>query len=100
MNYHSKGVDFMEKTKFDELYVGKNKVVWCKTKKLAIELLKRADSLGYSWRGGKSYLDTNWWEEYRESTCYYLSQGLFTNKNSYEEEGYEIIEFKGFDKEV
>lgn len=85
----------MNKMEFDKKYVGKKLVVWCKTEELADRFLKLAREFGYKWCNGKKYSELTRWEEYEESTCYYIANGEYSYKVYFEENGFTVVEFKG-----
>jgi len=88
----------MIKQQFDASYLGK--AVHCKTKELADEFLKLADSVGYTWPGGNRIFanDKDYrYEKYSHKTCFVVYNAgciMFGPKEFYEQHGYEIIEFK------
>jgi hypothetical protein len=71
-----------------------NNVVRCETEEQANELLRWANSKGLTWSSGKNYLSENQWEFYGKDTCYCLKDGLFSDKDYYENEGYRVLSFK------
>ena len=79
----------MNKQEFDEKYVGENIVVHCKTEELANELLKLANSFGYT----KRDWENNMYYIFESETCYRISSGMYSPKEFYEEnkEEYEKI---------
>lgn len=85
----------MNKEDFDNKYVGKELSVRCKTEDLANEFLILADSFGYKWRNGCSYLFSNCWNIFEEYTCYRIFNGLFESLDFCESNCFNIIEFKG-----
>lgn len=56
---------------FDKVYLGK--AVHCNTEKKANHFLKLADSVGYRWVSGKSLIEKNRWKQYKEETCYFIT---------------------------
>lgn len=48
----------------------KKLAIHCDTEEKANELLKAFDKLGKKWANGISYLDVNFWDKYKEKTCY------------------------------
>lgn len=64
----------MNKSQFDEKYV-LGVAVNCATQELAEEFLALADSFGYSWNSGESYLLIS--RFCGEETCYCISEGTY-----------------------
>ena len=83
----------MTKEEFDKKYVDDRAVVNCKTEKEAIDFLKMAHQFGYKWESGKSFLHETYFDTYGEDTCYSISDGLYSEKQLYEELDRKIIEF-------
>jgi len=81
-------------TKFKKKIFKKGNAVHCKTQKQAMKLLKYADSKGYSWTLGDSYLNYNNWGGYREETCYYLNDGEYGNLDYARNNGDNILKYK------
>lgn len=68
---------------FDSLYLGK--AVHCDTEKKANLFLALADSVGYKWCNGKSLIEKNRWKQYKEETCYFITnKGISHGDYSYE----------------
>ena len=42
----------------------------CRTEDQAIKFCEESHKLGKSWRTGKSYLKENYWDDYKQKTCY------------------------------
>ena len=80
---------------FDYNKIMKEKtVIHCKTEKEAINLLKWADSVGLKWCSDNSYLNKNYWYEYKKDTCYNLYDGEYTKIIYYEDEDYNILSYE------
>lgn len=72
----------MTREEFDRLYL--NKRVHCDTEEKANEFLALADSVGYKWKSGKSLIEINNWETYKEETCYDIEEdGFMFSSTSY-----------------
>jgi hypothetical protein len=69
----------MNKQEFDEKYAGENIVVHCKTEELANELLKLANSFGYTNRDWEN----NMYYVFESETCYIILRGMYAPKNFY-----------------
>jgi len=80
-------------------YVGK--VFHCPTEELANEFLMIAHKQGWSWSSwsmGKPLVEENYWDDYKENTCYILLKNktvMFSEIDFYEKGNYTIIEFEG-----
>lgn len=85
----------MTKEQFDKKYVGEELVVNCRTKELAKECLKLAHRFKYKWRTNESYVETSYWNGYRENNCYSFCNGTYRDKSYFVNKGYKIVEFKG-----
>ena len=89
--YSYKQAPKMSKEEFDKLYVGENLVVNCRTEELANEFLALANSFGYKWFSGKSYVEfKNYWVVSEENTCYNISKGTYGTTSYWLEKDYEI----------
>lgn len=62
----------------NRLKINDNTVVHCTTEELANKVLAIADRLGYKWCNDKigSFLDNNYWNNFKEDTCYNLVEGM------------------------
>jgi hypothetical protein len=69
-------------------------VVHCSTIEEAKELLTWADSKGLKWCDLVSYLDKDYYSDYRDQTCYNLKGGYIDCTGYFAHEGYTILEFK------
>lgn len=77
-------------------YKGKY-VMHCKTEEEAEIFCKYLHSIGYKWANGDFYLSKNYWNDYKESTCYDFNKGQIGNKEYFEEAiGYTILEMEDF----
>ncbi len=101
--YYTKGAkwqwtDDMLEPVFDwELFKDKsNKIaVHCKTEEEAKDFCKQMHEHGIKWWTGESCLDDNWWEEYRENTCY-EGVGMFGGYEYYESVNHTILEYEDY----
>lgn len=84
----------MNKQKFDEMYVDEHTAVHCEDKQDATEFLSLADSFGYEWGNGLSFIKNTQWHEYTASTCYCIKRGTFCRKGWYEERGNKVIKYE------
>ena len=84
----------MTREEFDKLYLGK--AVHCDTEEKANEFLALADSVGYRWIGGKSLIEENFWEVYKEETCYEVKKGgfMYRDVDYFKNDNYEIIKYQ------
>lgn len=81
--------------KFKEEILKKGVVVHCRSEEQAINLLKWADSLGYKWKNGGSYLSDTYWRCYKSSAAYEIKYGYFGPIEFFEdEEGYKILSYE------
>lgn len=69
-------------------------VINCKTEWQADSLLAWTDSKGLTWRNKESYLKKTDWQEYRESTCYYLPKGGYADLSWFRAYGYDILSYE------
>lgn len=90
---------FQKNTKItlSEFWNSKEKLaIHCNTEEKANKLLKAFDKLGKRWGVKDSYLERNFWEYFREDTCYDN-----TNKYSfikfYKKDSYKVYEFEDID---
>lgn len=101
MNKYQKALGVYEKC-FDKIFL--DKAVWCKTEELANEFLALTASFGYKWFSGKKLTDNNYWQQYKENTCYHYSQffgdtGLtYCDKDYFIDSKIEVVEFKSLKK--
>ena len=72
-------------------------VMHCKTEEESIYFTKYLNSLGRSWRTGKSYAERTNWRTYYENTCYLFQQDMFADLPFYAKQGYHILEFTDFE---
>lgn len=49
----------------------------CKTKRSAKNFLRMAYNRGFEWRAGNSLIEYDYFDEYKESTCYDMIFGTF-----------------------
>ena len=79
----------------------KGKAIHCPTEEEAKQLLALANSLGFIWTSGRSFIGKDCWDVYKEDTCYFIDDGTYANVNFYksqhpESTEYTIISFKEF----
>lgn len=87
----------MKKITLKEFWNSEYKIViHCKTEEKASELLKAFDKMGKSWGDGTSYLETNFWNTYRENTCY-DNMNKFAFIKWYKSHYYKVYEFEDVD---
>lgn len=67
-----------------------NLVIRCKTEEEANKLLNAFDKLGKTWCIGTSYLENNYWDNYKENTCY-SNKGMYGRYNYFKNKHYYII---------
>ena len=91
--------DIMTKQEFDSKYVGEKTVVHCPTGELAKEFLDKVDEFGYKWYNGERYTCKCYYSDYKENTCYNIFNGSFAHKDFYLSEGFNVVEFNGFESE-
>ena len=71
-------------------------VVHCPTQELAQKVLRIADSEGYKWSDGDSYLDVSNWGTFKDATCYSFSKGVFLTRSTYSNSGFTILPAEEF----
>jgi len=71
-------------------------VIHCPIYEEALQILKMADSQGYKWCYGKSFLEDINWIKYQGETCYNIRRGEYCNKAYYLKGKYRIFEAKDF----
>ena len=87
----------MKKITLKEFWNSEYKIViHCRTEEEANELLKAFDKLGKTWLSGKSYLEINCWDTYKENTCY-DNMNKFAFIKYYKNHYYKIYEFDEVD---
>ncbi len=90
----------MKKITLEDFWYSTRKLaIHCKTEEEANELSKAFDKIGERWLNGKSYLETNFWNEYRENTCY-DNMNKFAFIKWYKKHYYKIYEFDEVDLEA
>ncbi|HBS10668.1 MAG TPA: hypothetical protein DEA28_02965 [Firmicutes bacterium] len=72
--------------------------IHCDTEEKADKLLEAFDKYGESWSVDSRYTDINYWNEYKEKTCY-DNDIAYCDINSYKEDNYTIYEFEDVDLE-
>lgn len=85
----------MNKQEFDRLYVGEGLpvAVHCDTREKAKEFLKLADSFGYKWTDGISYLESTGWSYYEVDSAYVISSGQCLSLGYVNSNGYNVVEY-------
>lgn len=76
-------------------YKGKY-VMHCKTEEEAEIFCKYLHNIEHMWSSGDSYLSKNYWNDYKESTCYEFNTDSYCSKRYYEERRYTILEMEDF----
>lgn len=66
-----------EKINWKELFDNKNNTFHCETEEIANEFLKIVHEHGYEWSSGQSYLLYNYWNRFRENTCYWIGDSTY-----------------------
>ncbi len=87
---------FQENTKITltEFWNSKEKLaIHCDTKEKAKQLLKAFDKMGKTWSAGSKYLEYNYWNSYKQNTCYNNNNG-YCSIDWCKEEDYKIYEFE------
>lgn len=74
-----------------------NKIaVHCKTEEEAIDFCRQMDTNGMKWNSNRSYIDINYYNIYKEKTCY-SNQGEYGKIDGiYKEENYKILEWSNY----
>lgn len=74
-----------------------NKIaVHCKTEEEAIDFCTKMDEHGMRWHSNRSYIDINYYNTYKEKTCY-SNQGEYGRIDGiYKEENYKILEWSNY----
>ena len=92
----------MMKKKFNLSDYDDTVLMHCSTKEEAEIFCDFLDSSGLTWITGKSYVERNNYESYRENTCYRFKRGSFGNLYIFSVEGFgrhnisKILEFSDF----
>jgi hypothetical protein len=73
-----------------------NYAMHCKTEKEAEDFYKYLDSVGKRWSSGDRYTELNYWDDYKEETCYGFNEGMFGPLSFYKDDGYTILEWSDF----
>ena len=76
----------------------KNKkvVMHCKTREEAEAFCKEMDKAGLTWRLGHRYSEFNYFEEYKQNTCYHFNEGVYGNIEGYIKMGFKILEYSDY----
>ena len=74
-------------------------VVHCDTEEKAKTLLEWADSRGYKWKDGDSFLNGTMWEVRESDTCYSLYEGTYYPYDHCKEKRFTVIEYEDALKE-
>ena len=82
-----------KKITLKEFFEGNKIAIHCDTHEKAKKLLSEFDKLGKSWRSGASYLKYDFWDDFKEFTCYGNS-GEFGSVGTYSDKGCTIYEFE------
>ncbi len=69
--------------------------VHCKTKEEAKDFCKQMHEHGMTWLDGESYLEDNYWENYRENICY-TNNGHYSRIGFCKKENYTILEWSDY----
>ena len=97
--YKLKELGLFQKIKFTEFWKSKNELaIHCKTQEEAKLFCKKADELRKTWSGGNSYLENDYWNNFREETCY-SNKRQRGNKKSFASSNYLVYEFEDIDFE-
>lgn len=74
-----------------------NKIaVHCKTEEEAIDFCRQMDAHGMRWNSNRSYIDINYYNTYKEKTCY-SNQGEYRRiDGDYKENNYKILEWSNY----
>lgn len=67
----------------------------CKTPDEAESFCNFLHSQGRTWHGGDSYIDNNYWEDYKGDTCYLFNKGAY-DYIDYDRYWYEVLEWRNF----
>lgn len=74
-----------------------NKIaVHCRTEKEAIDFCKQMDAHGMRWNSNKSYIDINYYDTYKEKTCYNNRGEYGRIDGVYKERNYKILEWSNY----
>lgn len=81
---------------FFEKWKDKEVAMWCKKKEYAEEFCKLMHEQGLKWSTGRSYLDSNYWDDYTAETAYEFNTGHFAELNLPEINNYTILDFEDY----
>lgn len=73
-----------------------NYVMHCKTEEETEEFCEVMHNAGMKWSSGSSYLNMNYYEDYKERTCYEFNEGCFGSKEYFMSVDYKILEWSDF----
>jgi hypothetical protein len=79
----------------NKLKISEDTVVYCETEELAKQVLRIADSLGYKWSSGESFLYNNQWKVFGDLSHYFLHEG-FVAKRDWFDLKYNVISAQEF----
>lgn len=71
-------------------------VMHCETKSDALAFCEYLDKIGRTWSTDESYLNKNYWERYKDKTCYNFNTGAYSDFGYYERHGFLILKSKNF----
>ena len=84
-----------------EFYIedyGEDAVMHCPTLESANIFCQFLHENGRRWSSGQSYIEVNYWHDYREDSCYNFPNGFYGEYDEYcDDEYYTILEFDDFD---
>lgn len=78
---------------FKEELLTKEIAVQCETKEQAKALLKWLHFKGKRWSNGESYLEVNYWNKFKDNTCYEIHEGTYEEIDFCKEENIPVISF-------
>lgn len=73
-----------------------NECIHCETEEQAEAICKLMHEAGLEWKGGKSYLSKNYYENYKSETCYFPIDGQYDELSYAKQENYKIYKAEQF----
>lgn len=79
-----------------EKWKNKKVVMHCKTKEEAEAFCKEMHEAGLAWYLGQRYSKFNYFEEYKQNTCYHFNKGVYGDIKDYIRMGFKILEYSDY----
>jgi len=77
-----------------ELIMQEDVVIHCDTHEKAKKILRWADEQYLEWCSGRTYVESDNWENYKEETCYCFYKGSFCSIDKWMSIDYKILTYE------